>query len=85
MRQVLLPKGRMENEVPKSGWGISVAHSGHAAICQYYASTQATEQHTIHPPLSLTREVLLFLLVGFEFGVEDLMLGLGMGLRFVLY
>ena len=53
-------------------------------ICQHYANTQAAEQHISYLSLGNTRVVLLFLLVGFGFGVEDLMVGLGMGLRFVL-
>ena len=54
-------------------------------ICQYYANTQATEQRISYPPLEFSRVVLLFFIVGFGFGIEDLMLGLGIGLRFVLY
>ena len=53
-------------------------------ICQRYANTQATEQRISYPPLRFSRGVLLFLLVGFGFDIEDLILGLGMGLSFVL-
>ena len=53
-------------------------------ICQYYTNTQAMEQHINYLTLGFSRVVLLFLLVRFGFGIEDLVLGLGMGLRFVL-
>ena len=72
-------------KVTKSGWGVSVTCSGHAMICQYYANTQAIEQHISYPLLRFSRVMLLFLLVGFGFGIEYLILGLRMGLRFVLY
>ena len=67
-----------------SGQGISLTHSGLAIICQHYANTQATEQRISYTPLRNSR-VVFYLLIGFGFGVKDLMLGLGMGLRFVLY
>ena len=54
-------------------------------ICQHYANTQATGQRISYPPLGFSRVVLSFLLVGFGFGIEDLMLGLGIGLSFVLH
>ena len=65
--------------------GISITHSGHAEIYQNYGNTQATKLHMSYPPLRNNRVVLLFLLAGFGFDVEDLMLGLGMRLRFVLH
>ena len=54
-------------------------------IYQQYANTQATEQRISYPPLGFSRVVHLFLLAGFGFGIEDLTLGFGMGLRFILY
>ena len=65
--------------------GISVTYSWYAVICQEYANTQAPEQHISYPSLRFTKEVFLFLLLGFGFGVEDLILLLRMGLEFALY
>ena len=46
---------------------------------------QVTKQCISHTRLGFPRVVLIFLLAGFGFGIEDLVLGLGMGLRFGLY